>query len=128
VSRTPANLRFFSHFIQAKDRIVPQIRSEPLPSAPIFSLLFTLIQSFNAVLSELLTVSLSKLQINVSYISASRVVSLPITVASWFKTSTVFARSNIGIVDSNPTLGMDVCVRLFCVCAVLCAGSGLATG
>jgi hypothetical protein len=29
---------------------------------------------------------------------------------------------------SNPTQGMDVCVRLFCVCAVLCAGSGLATG
>jgi hypothetical protein len=28
---------------------------------------------------------------------------------------------------SNPTQGMDVCVRLFCVCAVLCVGSGLAT-
>jgi hypothetical protein len=24
--------------------------------------------------------------------------------------------------------GMDVCVRLFCVCVVLCVGSGLATG
>jgi hypothetical protein len=23
---------------------------------------------------------------------------------------------------------MDVCVRLFCVCVVLCVGSGLATG
>jgi hypothetical protein len=23
---------------------------------------------------------------------------------------------------------MDVCVHLFCVCVVLCAGSGLATG
>jgi hypothetical protein len=31
-------------------------------------------------------------------------------------------------VGSNPTRGMDVCVRLFCVCAVLCACSGLATG
>jgi hypothetical protein len=41
---------------------------------------------------------------------------------------TVFARSNIGIVGSNPTRGMDVCVRLFCVCVVLCVGSGLATG
>jgi hypothetical protein len=24
--------------------------------------------------------------------------------------------------------GMDVCVRLFCVCVVLCVGNGLATG
>jgi hypothetical protein len=51
-----------------------------------------------------------------------------ITVASWSKARTVFARSNIGIVDSNPTWVMEVCVRLFCVCAVLCVGSGLATG
>jgi hypothetical protein len=28
---------------------------------------------------------------------------------------TVFARSNTGILGSNPTWGMDVCVRLFCV-------------
>jgi hypothetical protein len=41
---------------------------------------------------------------------------------------TVFARSNAGIVGSNPTPGMDVCLRLFCVCAVLCVGIGLATG
>jgi hypothetical protein len=33
-------------------------------------------------------------------------------------------RSNAGTVGSNPTGGMDVCVRLFCVCV----GSGLATG
>jgi hypothetical protein len=32
----------------------------------------------------------------------------------------VFARWNTGIVGSNPARGMDVCVRLFCVCAVLC--------
>jgi hypothetical protein len=38
------------------------------------------------------------------------------------------ARSNIGVVGSNPTQGMDVCVRLFCVCVVLCVGSGLTTG
>jgi hypothetical protein len=31
-------------------------------------------------------------------------------------------------VDSNPTQGMDVCLRLFCVYVVLCVGSGLATG
>jgi hypothetical protein len=27
--------------------------------------------------------------------------------------------------SSNPTRGMDVCVRLFCVCAVLCAVAAL---
>jgi hypothetical protein len=32
-----------------------------------------------------------------------------------------------GIMGSNPTRGIDVCVRLFCVRALLCAGSGLAT-
>jgi hypothetical protein len=40
----------------------------------------------------------------------------------------VFTRSNAGVVGSNPTRGMDICVRLFCVCAVLCVGRGLATG
>jgi hypothetical protein len=44
------------------------------------------------------------------------------------KAWTVFARSNAGIVGSNPTQGMDVYVRLFCVCVVLYAGSGFATG
>jgi hypothetical protein len=33
-----------------------------------------------------------------------------------------------GIVGSNPTEGMDVCVCLICVCVVLRVGSGLATG
>jgi hypothetical protein len=32
----------------------------------------------------------------------------------------VFAPSNTGIVGSNPTQGMDVCLRLICVCVVLC--------
>jgi hypothetical protein len=41
---------------------------------------------------------------------------------------TVFARSNTEIVYSNPTGVMDVCVRLFCVCVVLCISSSLATG
>jgi hypothetical protein len=45
----------------------------------------------------------------------------PITVAARSKIWTVFARSNAGIVGSNPTQAMDVCV-------VLCVGSGLATG
>jgi hypothetical protein len=37
-------------------------------------------------------------------------------------------RLNTGTVASNPTRGMDVCMPLFCVCAVLCVGSGLVTG
>jgi hypothetical protein len=50
------------------------------------------------------------------------------TVAVRFKAWTVFVRSNAGIVGSNPNQGTDVCAHLFCVCADLCAGSGLATG
>jgi hypothetical protein len=53
---------------------------------------------------------------------------LPITVAARSKARTIFVLSNTGIVGSNPNWGMDVCVHLFCVCVVLCAGSGLATG
>jgi hypothetical protein len=52
----------------------------------------------------------------------------PITVAEWSNAWTIFALSNTGIVRSNPTQGMDVCVRLFYVCVVLCVGSDLATG
>jgi hypothetical protein len=51
----------------------------------------------------------------------------PTTVATRSKTRTVFARSNAGIVGSNLNEGMDVGVHLFCVCVVLCVGSGLAT-
>jgi hypothetical protein len=49
---------------------------------------------------------------------------LPITVAARSKARNVFARSNIGVVGSNPAREMDVCLRLFCVCV----GSGLASG
>jgi hypothetical protein len=45
-------------------------------------------------------------------------------MAALSKASTVFARSNAGIVGSNPTQGMDVCVH----CVVVCVGSGLAMG
>jgi hypothetical protein len=38
---------------------------------------------------------------------------LPITVAARSKPWAVFARSNIGIVGSNPTRGMDVCIVCF---------------
>jgi hypothetical protein len=49
-----------------------------------------------------------------------------VTVRS--KAYTVFARSNTGVLRSNTTQGMDVCVRLFCVCVVLCVGRHLAMG
>jgi hypothetical protein len=52
----------------------------------------------------------------------------PITVAERSKAWTVFARSNAGIVGSNPNQGMDVCVRLFCLCYPVCVGSGLGMG
>jgi hypothetical protein len=63
-----------------------------------------------------------------TFIFADYVDLAPITAAERSKAWTVVARSNAGIVSSNPTQGMDVCVRLFCVCADLCAATGLATG
>jgi hypothetical protein len=53
---------------------------------------------------------------------------MPITVVVWSKAWTVFAHSNTGIMGSNPTQGMDVYVRLFHICVVLCVGRGLAMG
>jgi hypothetical protein len=61
-------------------------------------------------------------------IAKSRDSSPPITVAARSKPWNVFARSNTGFVGLNPTLGIDVCVRLFCVCVVLCVSTGLAMG
>jgi hypothetical protein len=52
----------------------------------------------------------------------------PITVAARSRTWTVFGRSKPGIVGSNPTQGMDVCVCVYSVCVLLSVGSGLATG
>jgi hypothetical protein len=43
----------------------------------------------------------------------------PITVAAPSKARNAFSSSNIGIMGSNPTQGMDVCFRLFYVCFVL---------
>jgi hypothetical protein len=49
---------------------------------------------------------------------------MPVTVAERSKASTDFARSEAGIVGSNPTQGIDVwCVYMF----ILCLGRGLAT-
>jgi hypothetical protein len=53
-------------------------------------------------------------------------IKMPITETSRSKAWTVFARSNTGIVGSNPTQGMDVCV--YSVFVLSCVGSGLPTG
>jgi hypothetical protein len=53
---------------------------------------------------------------------------LPIPVTSHSKAWTFFARSNARIVGSSPSRGMDICLRLTCVCVVLFVGSCLATG
>jgi hypothetical protein len=55
-------------------------------------------------------------------------IGLSATVAAHCKTWTVFAHSDTGIVGSNPTRGIDICMRLFYVCVILYVGSGLATG
>jgi hypothetical protein len=48
--------------------------------------------------------------------------------AALSKAFNVLARSNTGVLGSNPTQDKDVFMRLFCVCVVLCVGSGLAKG
>jgi hypothetical protein len=55
-------------------------------------------------------------------------LSLQISVAAPSKAQTVFALSNTGIVGSNLTRSMDVCVFLFYVSVVLCVGNSLETG
>jgi hypothetical protein len=42
------------------------------------------------------------------------------TVAARSKAWTVFARSNAGIMGSNPIQSMDVCVRVYSVSALSC--------
>jgi hypothetical protein len=47
-------------------------------------------------------------------------ISLPVTMAARPKAWTVFARSNAGMVRSNPTQGMDVCVCVHSVSVLSC--------
>jgi hypothetical protein len=49
------------------------------------------------------------------------------TEAERSKAWTTFARSNTDVVGSILSRGMNVCVHLLCVCAVLCADNSLAT-
>jgi hypothetical protein len=75
-----------------------------------------------------LNIQCDALKNNLMSVSGDRNSDFQIVVL--WKPITVAARSNsnTGIVGSNSTRGMDVCVRLFCVCVVLCVDSGLATG
>jgi hypothetical protein len=66
--------------------------------------------------------------LNYKFTSPNATLSRAQRPAARSKARTVFARSNTGVVASNPTQGVDVCMRLFCVCAVLCVGRGLETG
>jgi hypothetical protein len=50
---------------------------------------------------------------------------VPVTVAERSQACTVFARSEAGTVGSNSMFG--VCMRLFCVCVVLCLCRGFVT-
>jgi hypothetical protein len=53
----------------------------------------------------------------------------PVTVVTRSKALTVFARSNPGIVASNPTRDICVCILfIYSVCVALCVGRGLVTG
>jgi hypothetical protein len=47
-------------------------------------------------------------------------VQVPITVAARCKAWTVFARPSTGIVGSNPTQGMDVCICVYSVFVLSC--------
>jgi hypothetical protein len=44
----------------------------------------------------------------------------PTTVVTWSKAWIVFACSNAGIVGSNPTQGMNVCVCVYSVFVLSC--------
>jgi hypothetical protein len=55
-----------------------------------------------------------------AYLFTRLCIYLPITMVTWSKAWSVFAHSNIRIMCSNPTRGMDIGARLFCICVVLC--------
>jgi hypothetical protein len=117
-------LRCSPQSLHANSGIVPEIRPPPLPSTsfPLYYSPITLLRD------AIQSVWIIPLQIwGDIHLLITDKWHVPTTVAAQSKAWTVFARSNTGIVGSNPTQGMVVCVRLFC-CVVLCVGSGLATG
>jgi hypothetical protein len=57
---------------------------------------------------------------NLYYFISSNNNMMPIAVADWPKAWTVLACSNGGVVGSNPTRGMNVCVCVHSDCVFLC--------
>jgi hypothetical protein len=53
-----------------------------------------------------------------NFILAYIIITWPITVAARCKVWTIFPRSKTRVVCSNPSRGMNVFVRFFCVCVV----------
>jgi hypothetical protein len=98
-----------------------------LPSASLTCLMHCRSKSSNIICAVSFT-QYRLLQNSISWVFYLYAEALPITVTAQSRAWTLFARSNAGIVGSNPTQGMDVCLRFFCVCVVLCEDSGLATG
>jgi cellulose synthase/poly-beta-1,6-N-acetylglucosamine synthase-like glycosyltransferase len=60
-----------------------------------------------------------------NYFAFSITLITPMTVAARSKALSVFSPPSTVIVGSNPIRDMYVCVRLFCICVVLCVGSDL---
>jgi hypothetical protein len=92
------------------------------------SLIHTYISVSNAILfflySSLLCVSAATSHHLATVYLAKTDFSTVLNMNAW----TAFACSNSGVMGSNPTQGMGVCVHLICLCGVLFAGSSLTTG
>jgi hypothetical protein len=87
----------------------------PFPQLELGSgMIHTILKEELAVRRERVLVKRSH-QEEMSQIFLGKKLTLPMTVAARSKAWIVFVSSNTGIVGSNPTRGMDVCVRLFCV-------------
>jgi hypothetical protein len=110
---------------------VQQTTPQPLPSKS-FSIHFSLVQSSSLLLIPASTSFLASGPVRThDYIFFAPTPNMcfemvyhplwPITVAARSKAWTVFARSNAGIVTSNPTQGIDICiVRVYYVFVLFC--------
>jgi hypothetical protein len=95
---------------------------------------FQQLSSFHRKLMLITTVFITlTIYIGVNWARTSQIVSFSRLFCHSFtvarsKAWTVLTSSNTGIVGSTPTQGMDICLRLYSIWVVLCAGSDLATG
>jgi hypothetical protein len=115
------------HVIHSDSRLLYHELKHFHPWAIFVSLLFNNSISFKTIQGwwEMIdgcgAVGMMKIRMNIGRGSRSQ---WPRVVKAW----TIFARSNAEIVSSNRTQGLDVYVRLFCVCLVLHVRRGFATG